>query len=534
MSRASSILLLTTSFFVGMLLMWALGRGAAPVALATPEPPRLEGPRAVNPGAVKVELYVMSQCPYGVKAEQAFDPVIAKLGADVDYRVEYIGDKTPAGELSSMHGQKEVTGDIVQLCAMKHSPKWVELIACQNESWRNVDTNWDACAKKLGIATESIGACLGGSEGKELLAASFDRSQKKGASGSPTIYIGGTEYEGGRRVPDLMRAICNAYAGAKPAACAEIPELPKVNVTLLGDKRCGKECDLDRLEAQTRNIVGNPSITKVDVTEAAGKALFAAIGPATLPAVVFDATLDADAEAKQAVGEGIRMAGEHRVVTLGDWNPACADEGGCKLDACKGNLQCRAEVPNKLEVFVMSQCPYGVKALDAMREVLDHFKAGGAKLDFAVHFIGNGSAASGFESLHGQPEVDEDIRQACAIKHYGKDHAFMKYIWCRNPKIQDPSWQACTGDKTGVDAKVLEKCASGDEGKELLEKSFALSNAAKVSSSPSWIVNGKFPFSGIDAETIKTQVCAHNKLPGCDQKLSGAAPAAAGQQPGCE
>ena len=39
------------------------------------------------------------------------------------------------------------------------------------------------------------------------------------------------------------------------------------------------------------------------------------------------------------------------------------------------------------------------------------------------------------------------------------------------------------------------------------------------------------------AETIKSNLCAHNKLAGCDNKLSGQAPAPAGAaaapQPGC-
>jgi hypothetical protein len=48
-------------------------------------------------------------------------------------------------------------------------------------------------------------------------------------------------------------------------------------------------------------------------------------------------------------------------------------------------------------------------------------------------------------------------------------------------------------------------------------------------------VNGKYQFSGIDPETIKTNVCAHNKLAGCENKLSGDTPAAPGGQgaPGC-
>ena len=46
------------------------------------------------------------------------------------------------------------------------------------------------------------------------------------------------------------------------------------------------------------------------------------------------------------------------------------------------SLLCREEKKNALDVFVMSQCPYGVLGLDAMKEVLD----GSAMLDFFLIF----------------------------------------------------------------------------------------------------------------------------------------------------
>jgi hypothetical protein len=197
-------------------------------------------------------------------------------------------------------------------------------------------------------------------------------------------------------------------------------------------------------------------------------------------------------------------------------------------------MQCRTEVAKKLDVYVMSQCPFGVKGLDAMKEVMENFKKAGEKIDFDIHFIGDGEAGS-LKSMHGQGEVDEDIREACAIKHYAKNDKYMEYIWCRNKAIKDQNWQACTGGSTGIQTDVMKKCFEGDEGKELLAKSFADSKGTGMSASPTWLANNKFKFSGIDAETIKTNICSHNKLAGCENKLSGQAPAAAGgaAQPGC-
>lgn len=539
MTKSTTIIGFLLSFAAGMLLMWGLDSMAASGGHGTTASPDAvgagaHGEKVVNPGAVSVALHVMSQCPYGVQAENGFKDAVEKLGGDLDLKLEFIGDNK-GGQLTSMHGDKEVKGNLAQICAMKHSPKWFDMVMCQNKNMREVDTNWEACAKEVGAPSDKIKACMEGPEGQQLLAESFERSKKLGARGSPTIFIGGQKYEGGRRPNDFLKAVCNAYSGNKPAACASIPESPKVNITMLGDKRC-PECNTKQLEGQLRSKVANPVVTTLDYTDAAGKKLYDEIKPAMLPLAVFDATIDADKEASAALGRFIKPAGKHKIISLGgSWNPACADDGGCELEECAKTLQCRKEEPNSLEVFVMSQCPFGVKGLDAMQEVLKNFKDAGSDINFKINFIGDGDASS-LKSMHGQPEVDEDIREVCAIHHYAKDRKYMDYIWCRDKNIKSADWQSCTGGDTGIDTEVIKTCFEGEEGKKLLAESFAYSKSLGFGASPTWLANGRYKFSGVDPETIKKNICEHNKLAGCEKTLSGpSARAAAGAaQPGCE
>jgi len=543
MSKGTSIIGFILSFIAGTILMWGIDRGThSSAASAKAEAAAgTDATRAPKEGAVKVELFVMAKCPYGVQAENAFKDVVEKFGGDVDFKVEYIGNQGPDGAFNSLHGPTEVAGDLYQVCAQKYSAKWFDTILCQNKSVQQVDTNWEACGQEAGIPADAIGkvtACAQGQEGKDLLAASFKRATDKGVRGSPTIYIGGQEYQGGRKASDFMKGICQAYTGAKPAICNDIPEAPKVNVTLLGDKRCA-ECDTKRLEGTLHQRVGNPIITSVDYSDPAGKKLFDTVKPAKLPAVVFDSTLDADKDAAAAFGQSARVVGDYKVVAAGDWNPVCADSGGCDLAECKATMACRPEIEKKLDVFVMSHCPYGVKGLDAMQEVVENFKKNKVNVDFQVHYIGNDDPNKGLSSMHGPEEVADDLREVCAIDKYGKDLKFMDFVWCRDKNVKDTAWESCTGDKTGFDTAELKKCAEGDEGKELLKKSFQFSADSGMSASPTWLVNNKYKFSGIDAETIKTNFCQHNKVDGCDAKLSGppAKPAgnggAAAPAPGC-
>lgn len=552
MNKGTAIVGFILSFIAGMILVWGIGRGSSSSTSAKAEDREKAAGRGAaadgasggvglattpNAGAVKVELFVMSQCPYGVQAEAAFEEVVKKMGADIDFHVDFIAQKKE-GQWASMHGPKEMKGDIVQVCAQKYAPgKWFDLVLCQNKNYKEVDTNWDGCSRDLGIDAGKLASCVDGPEGTSLVNASFERSQAAKASGSPTILINGEKYQGGRRAGDIMRAVCAKFTNGAPASCADIPEAPKVNVTLLTDARC-KECNAKQLEGSVRQKVANPVLSTLDYADPAGKKLYDSIKPVMLPALVFDSSLDGDKEASAALARGLKPAGSYKVMASGGWNPACADDGGCGLDECKATLQCRAEVPNKLEVFVMSQCPFGVKGLDAMKEVLENFKKNNVNLDFQVNFIGGGDA-KGLTSMHGQGEVDEDIREACAIKHYSENMKFMDYVWCRNKSIKDANWQACTGGETGIDTDTIKKCFEGDEGKDLLAKSFEYSKSTGFGASPTWLVNNKYKFSGVDAQTIKTNICNHNQLAGCDATLSGPPPrptkagGAPAAEPGC-
>ena len=139
---------------------------SAPVAkVAAPAPPAPAGP-------VKVELYVMSQCPYGIAAENALEPVVGKLGKDVELALEFVGTIDHGGELVSMHGPDEVLADIIQICAAKAAPaRILEFTSCLNADPRHIGQGWAGCAGRMQLPVEQIRACVEGAEGKQLVTA---------------------------------------------------------------------------------------------------------------------------------------------------------------------------------------------------------------------------------------------------------------------------------------------------------------------------------------------------------------------------
>ncbi|NOZ86524.1 MAG: thioredoxin domain-containing protein [Deltaproteobacteria bacterium] len=494
---------------------------------------------SLKPNAVKVEFYVMAQCPYGVQVQKAIKPVLDKLDGYVDFHMDFIASELPGGKFKSMHGDNEVQGDMLELCAKKVSPgKYMDFVDCMAKNPRQIPKNWETCAQGAGIDKAALKSCKDGPDGKALLKASIERSKKRNARGSPTIYVANKSYRGGRRSNDFLRSICNEIKGNKPAACKSIPKPPKVNIIAVNDKRCkDRSCtNVKFMFSRLKSTFPGAEIKELDYSTDEGKAVFKEANLKKLPAILFDDTIKKDKDGYQQIGRYLVPAGKYQSLRIGaSFDPTAEicdnkkdDTGNGKVDCddetCKEKLICRKEIPKKLDLFVMAHCPFGIRALNAMKEVLDNFKK---DIDFHVHYIGDELPGGNFKSMHGPDEVADDLREVCAIKHYGKNYKFMDFILCRNKNVRDKNWKACAVN--GIDAKVIEKCATGEEGKKLLSKSMKVSSGLGIGASPTWIANNKYKFSGIDAETIRKSFCKYNpKTKNCDKKLSGKAKGPAG------
>ncbi|MBN2714593.1 MAG: hypothetical protein JXX14_01985, partial [Deltaproteobacteria bacterium] len=244
-----------------------------------------------------------------------------------------------------------------------------------------------------------------------------------------------------------------------------------------------------------------------------------------LPALLFDSSVEKDEGGFKHMERWLTKTGDYyqvKVKATFDPNAEICDNKkddtgnglvDCDDETCKNTLACRPAKEKTLEVFVMSQCPFGAMAVNAMGEVLDAF---GSDMDFQIHFIGN-MAGDKVTSMHGQAEVDEDIRWACAKKHFPKD--YLKYVWCRAEDYRNPDWKKCT---TGpIKAPVIEKCFSSGEGEALLKEDIAIANSLDIGASPTWIVNGTTKFSGVTPKAIQDNFCQANPgLKGCEKPLS--------------
>ncbi len=299
----------------------------------------------------------------------------------------------------------------------------------------------------------------------------------------------------------------------------------KIDTIVISDKRCA-ECGTTNLVSQLKSVFPTINVKELDYSSKEGKDLYDKNKLAVLPAVLFTDAVKSDKNYAQ-IEKFLTNTGSYLSLNTGStFNPTkeicdnkIDDNGNNKLDCddedCKGSLTCRPEIKNNLQVFIMSDCPYGKEAIKALKEVIANF---GNSLKYEVHYIAN-EAGGNFQSLHGSYEADEDIVQLCT-KKYSPEQLF-NYIYCRSTKgIKGIDWKNCAKE-TGTDIGKIEACFNGVEGKELLRQDIKIADSLNIGGSPTWLANNRYTFGGIAAEPVKTNFCKYNQeIKGCETTLS--------------
>lgn len=253
-----------------------------------------------------------------------------------------------------------------------------------------------------------------------------------------------------------------------------------------------------------------------------------------LPAVLLDPAVEKDADGYTALQKYLTPVGKYRALKVGGKFDPTAEicdntvdddangQADCADAACAPTLTCRPTTPKTLDLFAMSHCPYGAKAMLAAEAMLPSF---GDDVELRVHFIGNEKDGA-LSSMHGQAEVDDDIREICAMTKYPKDDQFVKFLGCISRDYKAADWKACA-TSAGMSPDVIQACFDG-EGKDLLRKSFAEADALKITSSPTFLVNNHRTFNAVAADKLQAQYCQDNPgLAGCASVVQVDAAAAA-------
>ncbi len=178
-----------------------------------------EMPKSDRPQA---QLFLMSFCPYGNQAEEIMMPVVNLLKDTADIIPRYIVSKTE-NTYSSLHGEQELNQNVRELCVYKYqSEKFWDFLKEVNAdcTYENADTCWTGPARKVGININQISQCQK-QEFSALLDQQITLTTQHNVSGSPTLLINDTPYNGSRNAESFKQAICSAFNNP-PEECSTV------------------------------------------------------------------------------------------------------------------------------------------------------------------------------------------------------------------------------------------------------------------------------------------------------------------------
>jgi protein-disulfide isomerase len=161
----------------------------------------------------KVELFVMSYCPYGTQAEKGIIPVYEMLGDKVDATIRFVH--------YTLHGDKEVQENYRQICIREEQKaKLLPYLKCiLNSTNPNAPADVNSCMTSVGVDSAKVNDCIK-NRAENYYKVDSQLSQQYGVQGSPTLVINGVESSAGRSPSAYLSGICGAFKSA-PADCSK-------------------------------------------------------------------------------------------------------------------------------------------------------------------------------------------------------------------------------------------------------------------------------------------------------------------------
>ncbi len=291
-------------------------------------------------GRVRVELFVMADCPYGIHAEQTLAPLFRKLGDEIDFHLYFIADEadakhdaspppttrttrttepgcqattaTGSGRFRSLHGDREIAEGIRQTVVMALYPnRFWDYILCRNKS--GIATDWRVCATQVNMDANKIAELSESDAGEALFAENIRRANLLGINASPTLRVNGRDVKTSSH--EVARLICRnnknlsfcadvpecisdrdceqpgkvgvCIEGGTPRARCEVRDPIPFQTTILNDATCAV-CDTYSFIRSTLSLFPGAEFQTADVNSEMGQNLMARYGLDRVPAYVLN------------------------------------------------------------------------------------------------------------------------------------------------------------------------------------------------------------------------------------------------------
>ena len=435
------------------------------------------GPRAGG----RLELFFEALDGQGWQWFFLADTVKRRLSA-ADLQVYPLVEKGKDGVFSARRGEPELAESMRLAVLSKSYPRQV-LAYLGARAMSPAADGWRDAAVFAGINPDELER-RAAADGQAALAAVNEKAVRAGVTAT-ALLLDGKPYEGSQRLMPLYEAVNAALPAARrvapPAGYKPRPKTPPPAFWVaLGAGQKRNDALIGAFDRYFEGI--KPSVVAYGSEQATAFPWLE-----FLPAYIIEATPEAKS----------RLAGELKAGVFKEISGYLVyeDRQG------RGFYAARPAKENTLELFVMSQCPFGVSAENSVFEAeKEKLLPAGTKVE--IHFIGDAKKAAGggweFSSLHGEPEWQENARQIFISRSF--PDKFKAYLLERNRDIKSPDWEKAA-KAAGIDAAAV--TAGFEEAKDMLAEDFTKTSALGITTSPSIILGGREFMTGL-GELIKT------------------------------
>jgi protein-disulfide isomerase len=152
----------------------------------------------------KVELFVMTHCPFGTQAEKGMIPVYNELGNLIDAKIRFVH--------YFMHDPEEAETPR-QVCIREEQPdKFIPYLECFLEEGDN-----NKCITEAKIDTTKLNDCIS-KNAENYYKDDSELSEGYGVQGSPSLIINGKMVNSARDSQSYLKIICSAF-NTPPEIC---------------------------------------------------------------------------------------------------------------------------------------------------------------------------------------------------------------------------------------------------------------------------------------------------------------------------
>ncbi len=144
-------------------------------------------------------------CPYCTSAALQTVPQIEEEYVAAG-RVKLVWKQFP---LPGLHGESCIVAAVASECAAEQNAFWEyhDMLFLNNKNVTFNIENLKLFAQDLGLDTEKFNACLDEGKYMDKVAADYDEAERRGATGTPTFFVGQTMVVGAKPYEDFKNAI---------------------------------------------------------------------------------------------------------------------------------------------------------------------------------------------------------------------------------------------------------------------------------------------------------------------------------------